>query len=35
VVVRDVLQDISAEEIAALCPPLSIVKAWRIVSQEI
>ncbi|KAH0818495.1 hypothetical protein GEV33_004296 [Tenebrio molitor] len=34
VVVRDVLQDISAEEIAALCPPLSIVKAWRIVSRK-
>jgi hypothetical protein len=34
VVVRDVPQDISAEEIAALCPPLSIVKAWRIVSRK-
>jgi hypothetical protein len=34
VIVRDVPQDISAEEIAALCPPLSIVKAWRIVSRK-
>jgi hypothetical protein len=34
VVVRDVPQDISAEEIAALCPPLSIMKAWRIVSRK-
>jgi hypothetical protein len=34
VVVRDVPQDISAEEIAALCLPLSIVKAWRIVSRK-
>jgi hypothetical protein len=34
VVVRDVPQDIFAEEIAALCPPLSIVKAWRIVSRK-
>ncbi|KAH0818646.1 hypothetical protein GEV33_004145 [Tenebrio molitor] len=34
VVVRDVPQDISAEEIAALYPPLSIVKAWRIVSRK-
>jgi hypothetical protein len=34
VVIRDVSQDISAEEIATLCPSLSIVKAWRIVSRK-
>ncbi|KAJ3631962.1 hypothetical protein MTP99_013061 [Tenebrio molitor] len=34
VVVRDVPQDISAEEIATLCPSLSIVKAWGIVSRK-
>ncbi|KAJ3634690.1 hypothetical protein MTP99_007636 [Tenebrio molitor] len=34
VVVRDVPQDISAEEIATLCPSLSLVKAWRIVSRK-
>jgi hypothetical protein len=34
VVVRDFPQDISPEEIATLCPPLSIVKAWRIVSRK-
>jgi hypothetical protein len=34
VVVRDVPQDISPEEIATLCPSLSIVKAWSIVSGK-
>jgi hypothetical protein len=34
VVVRGVPQDISAEEIVTLCPSLSTVKAWRIVSRK-
>jgi hypothetical protein len=34
VVVRDVPQDIAPEEIATLCPSLSIVKAWSIVSGK-
>jgi hypothetical protein len=34
VVVRDVSQDISPEEIATLCPSLSIVKVWKIVSRK-
>jgi hypothetical protein len=34
VVVRDVSQDISPEEIATLCPSLSIVKVWKIGSRK-
>jgi hypothetical protein len=34
VVIRDVPQDISADDIGTLCPSLSIVKAWRIISRK-
>jgi hypothetical protein len=34
VVIRNVPQDISPEEIATLCPSLSVTKAWRIISRK-
>jgi hypothetical protein len=34
VVIRNVPHDISPEEIATLCPSLSVTKAWRIISRK-
>jgi hypothetical protein len=34
VVIRDVPQDIPADDIGTLCPSLSIGKAWRIISRK-
>jgi hypothetical protein len=34
VVIRNILLDITPDDITTLCPSLSIVKAWRIISRK-